>query len=315
MASYESLKPVENKPFTFPGSTTTSYIALPAIVGASGIDSIGGAEFDPSSIPVRVRTPKEIISSVRNTVLGYEEKRAIAQHLVKLPEVALQSVLDIITKHEPELLNLQGGEWQFDMGELSSGTVWKIKTFIDSWLKRTPAGGLNSGSYPHVGEVGPLSAQEFVDVRAGTPNPELRNSTGVMVNFKVDKLTRSMELTRSQGELKCPHCVKTYVSLLFVCVCVYVCGWYSCVLRFPDSSALVKHVRKHNGEKPHTCEKCGKAFRHSSTLKDHANTHLDVKPHLCQFEGCGKRFANMANLKRHERIHTSASFLCLLLLV
>ncbi|XP_063029980.1 zinc finger protein 70-like [Melospiza melodia melodia] len=70
-------------------------------------------------------------------------------------------------------------------------------------------------------------------------------------------------------------------------------GW-----RWSQSSELVLH----DGEKPHTCMKCGKSFRWSSELIQHQRIHTGERPYECS--ECGKGFQTSSHLLRHYQSHT-----------
>ncbi|SMN20173.1 similar to Saccharomyces cerevisiae YJL056C ZAP1 Zinc-regulated transcription factor [Maudiozyma saulgeensis] len=82
----------------------------------------------------------------------------------------------------------------------------------------------------------------------------------------------------------------------------YQCHWTGCGRTLPTRQKMVRHIRKHSGDKPFKCMECSKCFATKESLKQHGRTHTGERPFKCPY--CDKTFASSTFVNIHVRMHT-----------
>ena len=124
--------------------------------------------------------------------------------------------------------------------------------------------------------------EEIVDAKAGL---ELK-SMFVEEPLKSKKLKKNQikEIGTSSKKPVCPTCTKTFSTnknlkrhIKIHSEKTYQCSEQGCNLSFIRKDHLVRHMRKHSGEKPFSCDLCDEKFPYLKSLHRHMNKKVCTK--------------------------------------
>ena len=125
-------------------------------------------------------------------------------------------------------------------------------------------------------------------------------------NLKVHKQTVHVE----DRPFACNICGKTFKtkkaleekhSKVHENVFPFKCDFSGCEKSFKTSASLAVHIKRHNNQRSHFCERCGKGFYNKKDLRLHTRTHTGEKPYSCKF--CQYSCTLAGNLRKHLKTH------------
>ncbi|XP_049873612.1 zinc finger protein 470-like [Pectinophora gossypiella] len=75
-----------------------------------------------------------------------------------------------------------------------------------------------------------------------------------------------------------------------------------CPMRFVQRSNMLRHERRHTGERPYHCTQCDRTFADKGACTSHLRTHSKEASYACLY--CGQTFVQKSKLTYHIRKHT-----------
>ncbi|KAG6444612.1 zinc finger protein 84 [Manduca sexta] len=133
------------------------------------------------------------------------------------------------------------------------------------------------------------------------------NECGKSFQYKSSLYMHKQEHLPNKQSYTCNFCKKVFAKkdsfrehLLIHEGPRHACSY--CPMRFVQRSNMLRHERRHTGERPYACPHCERTFADKGACTSHARTHSKTQSYGCMY--CGQTFVQKSKLTYHIRKHT-----------
>ncbi|XP_037868343.1 zinc finger protein 569 [Bombyx mori] len=144
-------------------------------------------------------------------------------------------------------------------------------------------------------------------IRHPGQHPYTCTQCGKSFQYKSSLYMHKQEHMPNRQNLTCNYCNKVFLKkdsfrehLLIHEGPQHACSY--CPMRFVQRSNMLRHERRHTGERPYACPHCDRTFADKGACNAHVRSHSRETMYACMY--CGQTFVQKSKLTYHVRKHT-----------